>query len=1052
MTPTLMHANQVDTGITPIPKTIHFIWIGSQIPLWAQGLVDQCKAIHPGWEVVVHGDEIIATLDAELKEAFDGCEQWCQRADILRYVILHRFGGIYLDIDTLVLRNMEPLLQLGTCWAARHLYLNHSFANGVLGAQAGSSLTAALIAQVRARFQLLKASNQGKPSFRTQYGPALINDVITANDLPGFVAIPDHYFYGIAPREAAHAFWQANQAGRDKIWELQKDIPRLDAEAPFGVSLWGVEGSSTASTAPKKATDYQTFDRYAINAASERGRGKVDLQQGTSPCLFNADLAPIFLGNHYRGRSCFLLCGGPSVKNVDLSPLDGHGIMLAAINNAAATYRPHIWIGLDTPDTFLESVWRDPTIQKFHPLAYTELRITKAPDAPRACDMPNVVFLRRNDAFNAETWLHEDTLNWGDRGDEQRGGRSTMVLAIRLLYHLGFRRIYLLGADFSMKVGPGAYHFDQGADETAARRNNNLYAWMNKIFTDLRPTMEANGLEVLNCENPGSRLTAFAHVSLADAVAQATKELVVDPSAEQTAGRYDAHYAPKKQESSVSPTTNDERQLAVTFTKTATPASIKQAWDDYIVAEKAYFEFDAKRRVLSEAEQAALATDAQRAWAELQTAHDKACLTSGVPRFYKVWTPPIKPDYTLPAMYTTEIPFTGKTVVVDNGWSLAFGTKGKDIDAADTVVRINEIPGPEWAPEVGTKTDIWVIDTTKPGFVTQLQSFVSADTAPRAIVYLCGGKGASFYGALYSAARMGHDALPTTAHIILLDSDMQSFAGDGDRGVLASAGFSAIKLAANSVSDVEALGYDYAYGADRCSRRRINGAQPLRAETHNIEAEAAAFWALVEAKKVTWQVNLSGRPWLTSRPGPPMMPNGMASQWQSRATTYGLPLSKASREMQNWLQFLKAKPDALTGLTPGPILDMEAWDGSFLRWAQEQPWGKDTLSAADSATLPYLPRGTKFYPHHAAEIAVESGSMQTVFMWNLAVQPMFNIRAVLTEALRISRKDVVIGLREHRQVAPGNVPPWTKLLARPGVTVTHLGTVNQVDAFLLRKD
>lgn len=41
---------------------------------------------------------------------FDGYVYPIQRADVIRYFVLHRYGGVYMDLDIGCRRNMDPLL------------------------------------------------------------------------------------------------------------------------------------------------------------------------------------------------------------------------------------------------------------------------------------------------------------------------------------------------------------------------------------------------------------------------------------------------------------------------------------------------------------------------------------------------------------------------------------------------------------------------------------------------------------------------------------------------------------------------------------------------------------------------------------------------------------------------------------------------------------------------------------------------------------------------------------------------------------------------------
>ena len=62
--------------------------------------------------------------------------------------------------------------------------------------------------------------------------------------------------------------------------------------------------------------------------------------------------------------------------------------------------------------------------------------------------MPAVFGYRRNEAFVAEQWLYEDTFNWGNHSKRtdaygNTGSRSVMYIALRLLFYLGVRQLYL---------------------------------------------------------------------------------------------------------------------------------------------------------------------------------------------------------------------------------------------------------------------------------------------------------------------------------------------------------------------------------------------------------------------------------------------------------------------------------------------------------------------------------------------------------------------------------------------------------------------------------
>jgi glycosyltransferase involved in cell wall biosynthesis len=249
----------------------------------------------------------------------------------------------------------------------------------------------------------------------------------------------------------------------------------------------------------------------------------------------------VALRDLYAGQSAFLICGGPSLSSMDLSPLRAPGMLTMGVNNSAKVFRPNLWISVDEPDRFLRSIFFDPTVMKFVRANHRGHEIFDS-DAwawtgKLAKGCPNVHFYPNNDYFDPRLFLNQPTVNWGNSKDRD-SGRSVMLAAIRILYELGIRNIYLVGADFRMSADY-AYAFDQARAQGAVNNNNNLYRTLNMRFTLLRPIFEKAGLHVINC-TPESGLTAFDHLPLAEAVEHVKAAFGVDVANEKTAGLYDA--------------------------------------------------------------------------------------------------------------------------------------------------------------------------------------------------------------------------------------------------------------------------------------------------------------------------------------------------------------------------------------------------------------------------------------------------------------------------------------------------------------------------------
>jgi len=96
-----------------------------------------------------------------------------------------------------------------------------------------------------------------------------------------------------------------------------------------------------------------------------------------------------------------------------------------------------------------------------------------------------------------------------------------MFSALKMAWHLGSHRVYLLGCDFAMR-DDSVYAFDEGKTAGAVKSNNNSYRKIAKLLELAKPHFDAMGFEVYNC-NPHSQLDLYPHVEFRSAVEQATE-------------------------------------------------------------------------------------------------------------------------------------------------------------------------------------------------------------------------------------------------------------------------------------------------------------------------------------------------------------------------------------------------------------------------------------------------------------------------------------------------------------------------------------------------
>ena len=226
----------------------------------------------------------------------------------------------------------------------------------------------------------------------------------------------------------------------------------------------------------------------------------------------------------WQGCSAFYVCGGPSLKKLDLSFLKERGIVSLGVNNVAGYAPVKAMTFSDPASKFHHGIFFDPGIIKFVPKPkLSELVRAKMPDGSfqwtayevRHC--PSVFGYERDGIWQEDQFLAREKATWGvSKKHTENQGKQTILfsffLGIRLLHYLGVRRIYLLGVDFKMDA-QHHYAFGQYRHEGAIGSNNNSYRVATGMLHNLRPHLDARGLEIFQT-NPESALRVFDHAPL----------------------------------------------------------------------------------------------------------------------------------------------------------------------------------------------------------------------------------------------------------------------------------------------------------------------------------------------------------------------------------------------------------------------------------------------------------------------------------------------------------------------------------------------------------
>lgn len=133
-----------------IPKIIHQIWIGPKSK--PQHLINSWKEKNHDWQHILWDEE-------KIKEEFpdglynqmqyDAINEYCGKADILRYEILYKYGGFYCDADTICLEKLDDFFlenNFFSCYENENV--NKLIANGYIGSEKNSIILNQIIQEI----------------------------------------------------------------------------------------------------------------------------------------------------------------------------------------------------------------------------------------------------------------------------------------------------------------------------------------------------------------------------------------------------------------------------------------------------------------------------------------------------------------------------------------------------------------------------------------------------------------------------------------------------------------------------------------------------------------------------------------------------------------------------------------------------------------------------------------------------------------------------------------------------------------------------------------
>ncbi len=175
-----------------IPKIIHQIWIGSEFPEKYKKFQKSWLDNHSNWQYRLWTDKDIESFKMKNKELFDKAENYGEKADIWRYEILERFGGLYVDTDFECFKPFDVLHHLYDFYAGiEPMEVKYAgISNALIGSKAHHPILQKCI-------EKLPHSFKKYPHTQVKTGPLFLTRVFLqyAETIPRIIGFPQTFFY-----------------------------------------------------------------------------------------------------------------------------------------------------------------------------------------------------------------------------------------------------------------------------------------------------------------------------------------------------------------------------------------------------------------------------------------------------------------------------------------------------------------------------------------------------------------------------------------------------------------------------------------------------------------------------------------------------------------------------------------------------------------------------------------------------------------------------------------------------------------------------------------
>lgn len=184
-----------------IPKIIHQIWLGSVFPKKYNRWVESWKKYHPDWEYHLWSDKKVEKLDMQKMDIFNETSNFGAKSDILRYELLYKYGGLYIDTDFECFKPFDYLHVNGDFYAGIGFGKELTILNSIIGSIPQHPIIKELLDKITEPIQSSKVDSIHKSTGPWAFSNACISHIF--DNKYRNILLPVTYFYPF-PNDKLH--------------------------------------------------------------------------------------------------------------------------------------------------------------------------------------------------------------------------------------------------------------------------------------------------------------------------------------------------------------------------------------------------------------------------------------------------------------------------------------------------------------------------------------------------------------------------------------------------------------------------------------------------------------------------------------------------------------------------------------------------------------------------------------------------------------------------------------------------------------------------------